>query len=234
MDFKKLFSVLILISSLSLTGCINIVEQHIDNNTYNNTTSPITSVPVTPTNDTHNDTPIVNPNIFEPCDFYVETSQSQLDDVKKDITVGIGGNDFSIFTVPVKVSGGHILKNQFILRFETGKDLPCPSGNLFFETQYSMKYEGVDVLTKRNGVWFANWSEGTPLGVGRTWNYKGEFFIPAPENPLFNIYYEINPNLGSVFNSVGDIITWTITFHNGDSSWFKSYTVNILCIKSTV
>lgn len=150
------------------------------------------------------------------------------------------------YTIPVSVNTGGthdaIAVNYSAINF-TATPIPPTGANaddlatIYFESDYNIKHES-EYVFKTNGaetIFFANWTRVGTVGDAPSWDHSGQDTMLLTEDETYQIAYGFNGGenaLGNVFKTVGETITWHITFHNADWSWSKVYTVNAIVIAS--
>jgi hypothetical protein len=109
---------------------------------------------------------------------------------------------------------------------------------IYFESEYDMTFDGEDVLNSNaaGSIYDAEWNYLTFNDAShQEWDHSGSFTMLYTDSVTLSLYYQLdgeNGKLADEFATVGDTTTWTITFHNSDWSWSKSYGVVMICIAS--
>jgi hypothetical protein len=161
------------------------------------------------------------------------------------ITTAVLDASEKMLTVPVTVTTGGthdaIAVNYTAWNF-TVTPIPPTGANaddlatIYFESDYNMKHENEYVLKHDGNVetFFANWTRAT-AGDTTSWDHSGQDTMLYTEDTTYQIAYGLNGGenaLGNVFKTVGETITWQLTFHNVDWTWSQVYTVTCIVIAS--
>lgn len=153
----------------------------------------------------------------------------------------------TVLTIPVTVSNTNSGVHAAFGANETGSNFSItpvpPTGSnaddlatIYFETEFDMQHEGEDILKDNgNGIYEANFSIGNDDATGFTrWHHSGSTTTLLTTTTNLQLVYGLDGGgeFAEKFQTVGESVTWTITFHNADWSWSEVYTVNCICIVS--
>lgn len=154
----------------------------------------------------------------------------------------------TVFTVPVDYNAGGAVSYEFAVNFTamnfTVTPIP-PDGatadalaTIYFETDYNIKHSGEYVFEHdgNEAIFFANWTRVGTVGDAPSWDHAGQDTMLYTEDEIYQVAYKFDSGAGNFaeeFNTIGETVTWHITFHNSDWSWSKIYTVNAIVIDAT-
>lgn len=152
----------------------------------------------------------------------------------------------TIYTVPLTINEGGTAHYAFTANY-TGANFTitpvAPAGatnddlaTIYFETEYTMTYSSEDFLNvDGNGVYWANWYNCESGGL--TYQYSGSLSMTYTQTKTLQVGYQFDTNadttgVAEAMSTVGDSVSWTITFHNIDWTWSESFTVLAIVIVS--
>ena len=145
------------------------------------------------------------------------------------------------FTIPLEITGSNELDgNKSSVNFTITPNYPlgAETTNLaecYFKTDYLMKYGGEYVLEENSGVYYANWTYASGTKDKQTEDYEAHTGMALTESGWANISYTYDSGTSDCFSaeldSIGDSISWHVTFFNADNTWSKIFTITLIVVE---
>jgi hypothetical protein len=149
----------------------------------------------------------------------------------------------TIYTVPltinyVSASVSRFARNYTAVNFTLTPVAVAGADNtdlatIYFESEYAMKFSGEPVLlADGNDVYFANWSHCE--SGGQKYRYSGSLSTLFTSSEVLQCVYKldttVDDGVAEEMATVGDSVSWAITFHNSDWSWSQTYTILLITV----
>ena len=110
---------------------------------------------------------------------------------------------------------------------------------IYWETDYTMTYEGNDILHESSGDYYANWSYKTDAMTDtKTKLYSGQATMLMTQGGWAQIDYKFDEGNSSGYfseelDTIGESGSWFVRFYNADRSWSKVYTISWIYLGDT-